>query len=454
MRDLALSAVLVALLALAAARPFVGILVWSWIGFMNPHREVWGFAQTMPWGMLSLLATGAGCFIAREPKKPALNAVTVPMLLFAAHMTLTSFTALGPSTEVWRLWERTLKILIGLQLTAAMLTDQRRIHAMIWLMVISLGFYGVKGGIFTLMTGGGFIVLGPPDSIISDRNALSVALLVVVPLMNYLRDQARDPLVRIGLVVAMVSTLMAVLGSQSRGAFIALAGSAGILWLRSNGKILSGIGIIAACVAGIMFMPDSWVERMNTIQNYQADGSAMGRIEIWRASILLAVMRPATGVGFRGMYYQHIVNMVDNRVDARSAHSIWLEVLGEHGFPGLFLWSAIIAGGLYYSFAIVRLSKDRPELKWAHDLARMSQVSIAAYALGGSFLPLQYWDLFWTLMVAVAASHALVVQQVQPGGRRSAAALAAAQRWTPQAGAAPRPASGPRPAGALRRGSP
>lgn len=445
MRDLALAAVLIALLAMAAARPFVGVLVWSWISFMNPHREVWGFAQTMPWGMMALIATAFGCFMAREPKRPALNAVTVPMLFFAAHMTLTSFMALGPSDEVWRLWERTLKILIGLQLTAAMLTDQRRIHAMIWLMVISLGFYGVKGGIFTLTTGGGFIVMGPPDSIISDRNALSVALLVAVPLMNYLRDQARDQLVRIGLVGAMVCTLMAVLGSQSRGAFVALAGSAGILWLRSNGKILSGIGIALACVAGVMFMPDSWVERMNTIQNYEADGSAMGRIAIWRASILLALMRPLVGVGFRGMYEQYIVNMVDNTVEARSAHSVWIEVLGEHGFPGLVLWCAILFGGLYYSFATARLARGRPEMKWAYDLARMSQVSVVAYALGGSFLPLQYWDLFWTLLVVVAAAHALVAQQLKAGRGVTAA--------QPQRSWALGNTDVPRPAAVLRRGA-
>lgn len=412
MRDLALTCVLVPLLAIAAAQPFVGVLVWSWISFMNPHREVWGFAQTMPWAMLAFLAMVFGCIVAREPKRFAVNGVTVLMIVFAVGITITSITALGPPDQVWSKWNRTIKVLLGLLLTASLLTDRRRIHAMIWLIVISLGFYGVKGGIFTVMTGGAFIVVGPEATMIGDRNHLAVALLVAIPLMNYLRLQSAHAIVRVGLVAAMVCTLFAVVGSQSRGALIGLAATAGFLWLRSPGKIISGICIVAAIAVAILFMPESWVERMNTISNYEQDGSAMGRITIWMAIAKLALMRPLFGVGFVGFYYQSVVNLVDPETEARAAHSIWFETLGEHGFIVFFVWAGILAFGALHTIRIARLARGRPELKWALDLARMGQVSIVAYCSGGSFLSLSYWDVFWTLLVVIAAAYALVAQAV------------------------------------------
>jgi probable O-glycosylation ligase (exosortase A-associated) len=302
-----------------------------------------------------------------------------------------------------------------------MLTDRQRIHALIWLMVISNGYFGVKGGIFTLRTGGDFIVRGPAATMIEDRNHLAVALLVVVPLMNYLRQQSRHAVIRWGLIVAIACTLFAVVGSQSRGALVSLAATAFVLWLRSRGKLVSGIAIAAAVGLAILFMPDTWVARMETIRNYQTDESAIGRLTIWRAAILLALMRPLVGSGFLGFYNQYVVNMVDPSIEARASHSIWLEVLGEHGFPTFFVWLAILGFGTLYTFTVTRHAAKRPDLAWAYDLARMMQVSIVAYCSGGSFLSLSYWDLFWTLLVVAGALRALVLEAVRQPAAGTAA---------------------------------
>jgi putative inorganic carbon (HCO3(-)) transporter len=431
MRDLFLVGTLLPLVALAAMRPFVGVLLWSWISFMNPHRLTWSFATQQPWAMLIFGATVVGCILAREPRKLRVNAVMLLMLLLMVCITLTSFVALGPSTQVWAKWDRTFKVLLGLLLTAALLDDRRRIHALVWLMVISLGYFGVRGGAFTLLTGGGFIVLGPPDTMITDRNHLSVALLVTVPLMNYLRLHSRHRLIRIGLVAAMALTLFAVVGSQSRGALVALAATAGVMWLRSKGKLASGIVIVLAVGVAIAFMPDSWVARMNTLNAYDTDTSAMGRLRIWEAAFRIALSRPLVGGGFLAYQSQDIVDRFVAGTTARAAHSIWFEVLGEHGFPTFAIWLGIILAGIVYSLRVVRLTRDRPELRWANDLARMAQVSVVAYVVGGSFLSLGYWDFFWTLVVVLGATYRLVlaVQSETAAAPAPAAVGATARRW-------------------------
>ncbi|MDB5372847.1 MAG: putative O-glycosylation ligase, exosortase system-associated, partial [Belnapia sp.] len=367
---------------------------------------------------LAFGATILGCFVAREPKRVPTDAVTWLLLALLVGITLTTTTALGDPDAAWDIWARTSKVILGLFLTAALLTDRWRVHALIWAMVLSIGYFGIRGGLFTLANGGQYIVMGPPSTMITDRNHLAVAMLVVVPLMSYLRSQSPHRWVRLGLAVAMVLTVFAVVGSQSRGALIGLAGAAGMLWLRSSGKVGSGLAIVA-CVAGaILFMPASWTERMNTIQSYEADGSAMGRVTIWMTALDIALSRPLVGGGFRAVYQQPVVDRYTPGTTARATHSIWFEVLGEHGFLIFFIWLGIIGAGVWYSLQIVALARGQPQLAWAAELARMAQVSIVAYVLGGSFLSLSYWDLFWTIMVVLGATHALVRQAVWQTVRR------------------------------------
>jgi len=293
------------------------------------------------------------------------------------------------------------------------MTERWRIHAMVWVMVLSVGYFSVRGGIFTLVTGGGHIVLGPPNTTIEDRNHLAVAMLVVLPLMNYLRLHSAHKIVRTGMVVAMALTVFAAVGSQSRGAVISLVGGAAVMWYRSNAKMTFGLIVMLAGILVLAFMPESWLGRIQTINDYQSDSSAMGRVEIWAAAFKIAEARPLTGGGFRAPYMQYIVDLYSPGVVARATHSIWFEVIGEHGFLAFAIWLCIILAGTYYAVRIPALAQNRSDLRWAYDLARMAQVSIVVYLLGGTFLSLSYWDLFWTLLVVLAATHAVVIQAVR-----------------------------------------
>jgi probable O-glycosylation ligase (exosortase A-associated) len=429
MRSYFMVATYAGLLPLAFVQPFVGALIWCWISFMNPHREAWGFASTLPYAMICFVVTAMACVLAREPKRLELNAVTALLLVFAVCITLTTIAGIGIPDVMWRRWNATIKTIVGALLVASLLTSRERIHALIWLMAISIGFYGVKGGIFTVMTGGGFRVMGPPDTMISDRNHMAVALLMAVPLLNYLRMQAAHYWVRILMLGAAGATLLAAVGSQSRGALLALGATAAVLWWRTKNKIVSGV-LIAGCLAGILaFMPDSWSNRMNTIATYEEDASAMGRIKIWRASWLLALERPLVGAGFRAPYSQFIIDRVAPDVNARAVHSIYFEVIGEHGFPTFIVWCGLTAAGLWYAWRMGRLARGRPDLAWAGDLGRMVQVSIVAYLVGGAFLSLSYWDFYWVLLIVTAAAHTLMMKQLRGEATERGEVRAAGAGW-------------------------
>jgi probable O-glycosylation ligase (exosortase A-associated) len=412
MRDAVFLLAMLLLIPLAVARPFAGILLWSWISFMNPHRLVYGMAVNMPWAMAIFCATLLGCILAGEPRRFALNAVTALLLVLMVLFTLTSLAALGWSPAVWAKWNQVEKVLLGLLLTASLLTERRRVHALVWVMVISIGYYGVRGGIFSIVTAGSYRVWGPEQTMIFDNNHLAAAMLVTLPLMNYLRQQSRHAIIRFGLAAAMALTLLSTVTSYSRGALLGLAAATAVLWWRSRRKLVTGV-VLAACLAGaIGFMPAQWTERMESIGTYEADASASERLLLWEISLKLALDRPLTGSGFTGPYTREVVDRVALNGPARAVHSIWFELLGEHGFPTFVVWVLLTIAGAVTAMRLVRLTRGRPELAWAHDLGRMAQVSIVAYLVSGTFLSLSYWDFYWTLLVVIAATYAVARREL------------------------------------------
>jgi probable O-glycosylation ligase (exosortase A-associated) len=428
MRSLAFFVEMLVLLPMITIRPFVGVLVWSWISFMSPHKLLWGPASDLPWALITGMALVIGCVIAREPKRFIWNPTTALIATFMICITLTSLTAMAPSWEVFPKWDLVTKELVLMLITSFFLTTKERIHALIWIMVLSLGFFGVKGGGFTVLHGGANRVLGPPGTVMSDNNQLAVGLLVTLPLMNYLRMQSQHRIVRIGLVAAMILTLFSVVGSYSRGALLGLAAVSVFLWLKSKQKLAAAVVLPIVVGSVILFMPPDWMERMHTITAYQSDNSAEGRLDIWKTAWQMAIHRPLTGAGFMGPYDEAVVHHFRPDAGPRAVHSIWFEVLGEHGFPTFIVWVGITVAGLLAARRIIKLASGVPELAWCVDLARMSQVSVVAYLVAGSFLSLSYWDFYFTILVAVAATHQYVRQSLgdtaPAGWQREAARLA------------------------------
>lgn len=457
MRSLLFVLDMLCLLPVAMARPFVGVLLWDWIAFMNPHEMVWGFGAHWPWALASFLATMIGWAFSREPKRIAVNPTTVLMFLFALGVTANLPFALAGWWTEYPEWLRVLKMFLFFIITACLLTDKRRIDALIWIIAISMGFWILYQGGASVVTLGAHKAMGPPSSMITDNNIFAAALLVVLPLLNYLRLQTRHKIVRLSLLFVMGICFLAVLASYSRGAFLGIFAVAIVLWWRSRSKALGLVVLVAALGAAIMFMPADWVARMHTIDHYHHDNSAESRLYIWRVAWLLALHHPLTGVGFGATTSAAVVATVAPVKWTIEVHSIWFQALGEQGFPVFFIWVGITLVGVLNARRLMQLTRDRPDLAWANDLARMVQVSIVAYTVTGTFLPIAYWDIYFTVLVALQMALVLVRRELRqgaqvPGGARIRAAgrgqvrvpgPAVAARLARSGGALPRGAQTP-----------
>jgi probable O-glycosylation ligase (exosortase A-associated) len=198
----------------------------------------------------------------------------------------------------------------------------------------------------------------------------------------------------------MLLTAAAALGSHSRGALLGIAAMALYLWFKSPKKLGFGIGIVIVGVALVLFMPDEWSSRMNSIQDYEQDASSMGRINAWWAAFNIAKTH-ITGAGFDMYTYEIFARFAPNPLDLHAAHSIYFQVLGEQGFIGLFLFLGIWFSAWRMAGSIIRHKTDDPDHAWCKVLAAMCQVSLIGYAVGGAFLSLAYFDLPYDILVII-----------------------------------------------------
>ena len=397
MRDLLVTAIVFGVLPFIFRRPWIGILLWCWLAYMNPHRQTWGFAYDMPFDLITAIVTITAFVFSIEKKELILTRETILLLMFIGWMFFTTLFAFYPD-PAWLQWNKVWKIQLMVFLTAMIIKERQHLHWMIWVIALSLGYYGVKGGIFTIVHGGQFRVQGPAGTFFAGNNEMALVLAMLVPLIRYLHLQEPRKWVRTGLASAMVLSGIAAIGSQSRGGLLAMAAMGTFLWLKSRQKMAIGFYIVLAVGAVHLIMPQSWYDRMYTIQTYQEDPSALGRINAWHTAFNVAKDR-VTGGGFELFRAPTFRQYAPEPFRVHDVHSIYFEVMGEHGFIGLAMFLLLALFTWLRANQVIRECKHDPARKWAADLAAMIQVSLVGYGVGGAFLGLAYFDLAYHMMI-------------------------------------------------------
>ena len=417
MRDILITAVVLGLLPLILRSPRIGAYVWAWLSIMNPHKLAFGFARNFPFAYIVALSTLVSFLFAGKNRKPfPVNSITVVYLLFIFWMTFTCLFAMNKPELVYERWVFVMKIHLMLLVTLMLFRDRKPIDWLVWVVTFSVGFYGIKGGIWTILSGGGGgHVWGAPGSMIKDNNGLGLALVMLVPFMYYLYQVSSHKFVRMGVLFSGVLTCFSILGSQSRGAFLSLVAMAFFLAFKSKRPLLMCLLLTGLLATAVLSMPESWTTRMQTIQTFEQDSSAMSRIYTWKTLLNLAMDRPLVGGGFRTdnalVFAMYAPRNVGDYYGGKIlvAHSIYFEALGEHGFPGLLFY--LLLGFCTWRKAgkLARQTSNDPEFgSWVPLLMRMVQVSLVGFSVGGAFLSLTHFDLPYYIVSYVILVDATV----------------------------------------------
>ncbi|MDA8092657.1 MAG: putative O-glycosylation ligase, exosortase A system-associated [Betaproteobacteria bacterium] len=401
MRDIVLTIFIFSLLPSCFMRPWFGVLVWSWIGFMNPHKLCWGFAQTMPFAMMVGIATLVGLVLSRDKKSIPWSRELVVMLVLLTYFTFTTFFAWAPP-HAWPQWEKVVKVFLMVFVTTMVIFGKKRIHALLLVIAFSIGFYGVKGAIFTVRTGGHDEVWGPMGTFIGSNTFLGLAMIMVLPLLVFLAREEERVWMRRLLYATATCTFVSIIFTYSRGAFLGLAAISPLLFLRTKHKALVSLLLVPMLFFGAQWAPKALFHRADTIEHYHHDYSAMQRLQAWSVAWNVARTHPFTGGGFE---YEWIPNRqwlsyadpIYNKFGhtARAAHSIYFQVMGQHGFVAFGLFILLLVWALISLTRLQRLARLVPEAQWIGNYAMAIQIGIVGYMVAGAFLASAYFDLMW-----------------------------------------------------------
>jgi len=412
-RDLVVLAFVVPYIALAFANPFAGYLLWGWAGLVALNYYIFGFMQGVPFVQIFAIITLAGLVMGRskESLRFPSNSTAWWMVIFVAHALLSASLAYPGLDRNWELWGNIAKTVLFCLLMPVLANSRFRIHALVIMIAIGTSFHGVLDGLKFLASGGAhkaqvLVKFG-------DNNHLAMVLLMVVPLLYYLYLYSSRVLVRWSFALTILLIVLAVVATNSRGGLIGLFVVAAWLVYRSRRRFAGSLLIVCSAVLVIQFAPESWSERMETIQTANEDESFMGRVVAWKVSAAIAQEHPFFGGGLRAIQSFPVWQKFENapgllgfiesdRVFSYgpAAHSIWFEVLGDQGFLGLFIFIGLIANAFFVAGRIRKLAAaNGPCERWASDLGNLLTVSMMAYAVSGSALSAAYFELPYVCMM-------------------------------------------------------
>jgi probable O-glycosylation ligase (exosortase A-associated) len=409
MRDLLLIAIVVLCSAIALRQPVVGLLSFIGLGFLNPHTMAWSIGRTFPFALLTSMGTIVGFLFWSEPKRfPRQRETFILLALWGMFGVSTAF-AIDPESA-WEHFIHVTKILLMVFLTTALINTEERLQWLLRVMALALGFYAVKGGIFAFMTGGQYIVFGPGDNFIGARNSLGLALTMNIPLLLYLLKSESHPWMRRIILATLILSYPAVICTYSRGAWLSLAAATVFLILKSKHKLAVTTTVALCGFILIPYLPQlapqQAVERYDSLINYQEEGSAQSRFWNWEFCQRVGLAHPLTGGGFDfyspeayATYFPEFLERWRGKV--WSCHSMWYTIFGEHGFPGLALWLGLI-GSYFLSVRQIRAySTMHGGASWMIHCADMLQIALIAYMVGGTFLDVAYFDMFYYLVAVL-----------------------------------------------------
>ncbi|AEB83120.1 putative O-glycosylation ligase, exosortase A system-associated [Alicycliphilus denitrificans] len=436
MRDLAFALMLLAALPLALARPFNAYLLWGWTGMLAPTTYFYGFMVgarvNFVFAMLTLVLLVFGRVSWRNYQG---NVVAWLYLLLAIHATFAFWFAYAGNPYDEQYYEILLKGLLFAVVMPFFVRERVHFHAVLIVIALGLGIHGVLNGLKTIASGGGHLMLGPEGTMLADRNHLSTALALVLPVLLYLQTYATNRLVRLGYLGAFCVVVLAILGGGSRAGFVAVSVVGMWLIFTTRRKGLAVVLVVAAVVGFLAFAPEDITERMSTITEAEDDNSFMGRVFAWRVSSAIALANPIFGGGFHAVQVQSIwdnfkassgllgfLHLPVPEFSAKAAHSIYFEVMGDLGFVGLGLFLFILARALWCRRVIKRATaRLGSPYQWARDMADMLMLAVLAYMVGGAAVSLGYFEVIYMVVMLMELLRIHVVRALADPMRREMA---------------------------------
>jgi probable O-glycosylation ligase (exosortase A-associated) len=423
MREIVLLAAVAMASMVALRRPSFGFLTFAFLGFVAPQSYTWGFARTFPFSQIVAASTIVGLFTSSERKTLAMHRETLLLILLWAFFGVSTLSALYEA-EALEQFLLVSKVLLMTVVATLVINTEEKLNSLIRIVGYSLGFYGLKGGLFAIVSGGTLIVWGPEGSFLYANNSIGLGLAMNIPILLYLLKIEQSSWLRSILRLALFLTYPAIVCTYSRGAWLGMVVVTAMCLLKSRKKFLAiglaGVASLVLQVFSSQITPDRLQERYGTLVNYEEDASAQSRLWNWEFCKRVGIARPLSGGGFNLYRLETYANFYPEFLErwpgkVWSCHSSWFSLFAEHGVPGLVVWFTLVIATLMTLRQIRAYGRATGKLHLLN-FVDMIQNSLAAYFVVGTFIDAAYFDIFYYFIAFTIIQKGMVLKERREAG--------------------------------------
>ncbi|MBP6516970.1 MAG: O-antigen ligase family protein [Chitinophagales bacterium] len=308
-------------------------------------------------------------------------------------------------------------------IVVSLLTESKTLRNVIWSLIVIGIFLGTISviqyltktyenpywgfGISSLQTiagaSEGYRIAGP----IGDPNYYSQIMLALAPLAFSRFLGEKNFILKAIALYGTAVTIFAVIFTFSRGAFIAFSVVLMVMFYFHPPKPREFLIMAVLVVFLLPFVPKDYTSRILTLDVFgdqnaiQNDSSLRGRSSEYLAAWMMFSDHPILGVGVSNFEtnYQSYSRQIglDPRTQARSAHSLYLEIAAELGLAGLAVMATILIT-IYRS-----ISRAWNDFRKVGDMYHSEMVfsvglSVLGYLVAATFIHDAYPRYFWLLI--------------------------------------------------------
>jgi putative inorganic carbon (HCO3(-)) transporter len=432
MQSLFLSGVFAALMFAGFSAAFAAALGFVWVDIVQPQNLAYSIIANQPISFIAAIAT-LGLFILKDRKSPPKFGVMLQLLVvFAIWVTFTTYMSELPK-QAWAKWDWAFKVILFAILIPFIFRSRVQIEAFLLVFVFASSTILFSAGVKTLLGGGGYqtlAVMGSGNTGLAESSTMAVVCVMLIPIAMYLMRHTllfpRNLFTRGLFLTIIVMAGAAMVGTGARTGIIAAAMMCMLSMLQSKKKKwwLAGFALAAIVVLNLDLSSTRWGERMSTIETYNADSSAMGRIKVWEWTLKYVAEHPLGG-GFEAYLHNHILGSAsdgtviyfpEGQLAGKAFHSIYFEMLGEQGFVGFAIYYAMVVLTLLTLHRLKKTWRNHEGMAWLVALANTLMTAIAVFLAGGAFVGIAYQPfIFYMISMTVAIDqYAARVIQNQP----------------------------------------
>lgn len=242
-------------------------------------------------------------------------------------------------------------------------------------------------------------------------NYWALFMVAVLPLVLYRILDEKRIFVKAIASIAAVILVYALLGTYSRGGFVALVAVLIMIVIERRARPSMILFVIILAMLVVALFPANYTERVQSLlvltpgtslRTLYEDSSFRGRLAEARAGLRMFAEFPILGVGTGNYKYSYQTYArklnIETRDEVREAHSLYIETLAETGLVGAAVF-ALLFGTLLLGLSRVRneMRKQNRLRNWTSWLASI-QISIGTYLVGSVFLHGDYIRYLWILV--------------------------------------------------------